>query len=91
MTTRANASRRREIALGDLGATLQRLDAEGGRPVGLVMSPESWALLSNQPQAQEPVPGEGFYDGVPVWLQTDCDGVQLVAPRAPAPQEVAWI
>ena len=76
----------------DVDAALRDLDAKGERPVGLAMSPETWAALSDRPEASEPSPGDAFYQGVPVWLQVDLDGVELIGPRVARPRakDVAW-
>ena len=79
------------IAAEELRATLRELDARGQRPTGLVMSPETWAILSTDAESGD---RKGVsYAGLPVWVQTDCDGVALIKPtRVPAqePEEV-WL
>jgi len=64
------------IAAGELHDTLRALDARGERPSGLVMSPETWAILATDAGAAQPA--DAVYAGRPVWLQIDCDGVELM-------------
>jgi hypothetical protein len=79
------------IAAEELRARIRDLDARGQRPAGLVMSPETWALLSTDAESGDRV--AVAYAGLPVWVRTDCEGVELIQPTAApaaAPEEV-WL
>jgi hypothetical protein len=67
------------IAAGDLRTAIRDLDARGQRPAGLVMSPETWAVVADAADADR---GQALYAGLPVWTRTDCDGVELIGPRS---------
>ena len=81
------------IATGELRATIRDLDARGQRPSGLVMSPETWARLAADVADRERA--QALYDGLPVWVRTDCEGVELIQPAndgaGSAKDDVLWI
>ena len=79
------------IPAGELRTTIRDLDARGQRPTGLVMSPETWAILAD---AMECDRAQALYAGLPVWLRTDCEGVELIADLAVATardEDTVWL
>ena len=79
------------ISAGDLRDALRDLDARGQRPRGLVMSPETWAMLAAASEPEDRA--QAIYAGLPVWVRTDCDGVELIpcAAKPTTPLGEVWI